>query len=83
MISATTLVKAKTEKILLSSAEYHKKAANWHFEAAKHHSVAAKHHETGNHNEACKYPLKAYWYHCLASQAEKEDVKYAVGVSQP
>ena len=71
----------KTEKIILSSAEYHKKAANCHYEAAKHHITAAKHHEEGNHKKACEYALKAYWYHCLASEAEKEDVKYIVRIS--
>jgi hypothetical protein len=83
MMTATVPLKTKPEKRILSSAEYHKKAANCHFEAAKHHSMAAKHHESGNHNKACEYALKAYWFHCLASEAETEGVKYTAKISKP
>jgi hypothetical protein len=58
--AAFPLIATKTN---LSSAEYHKKAAECHYEAAKHHSDAAKHHESGNHQEAIVYALRAYWYH--------------------
>ena len=83
MISAALPVNTKPEKIMMSSAEYHKKAANCHYEAAKHHSNAAKHHEAGDHQTACGHALKAYWFHCLASEAEKEDVKYTAKISRP
>ena len=61
----------KITKTNLSSAEQHKKAAECHDEAAKHHSNAAKHHESGNHQEATVYAFRAYWYHWLATQADK------------
>ena len=69
---ATPAIPIKTKKTNLSSAEQHRKAAECHYEAAKHHSDAAKHHESGNHQEATVYALRAYWYHCLATEAEKE-----------
>ena len=69
-------ISIKVVKAKLSSAEYHNKAAQCHYEAANHHFDAAKNHEAGNHKEASEYALKAYWYHCLACETEKDEIKH-------
>ena len=56
--------------------KYHERAAHHHEKAAKHHLDAAMHHEAGNHKKAGESTVKALGHHCLASEAQREDVKY-------
>jgi len=42
----------------------------------ENHKKAAKHHEAGNHEKACECTVKAHGHHCLASKAQREDVKH-------
>jgi hypothetical protein len=56
--------------------KYHERAAHHHEKAAKHHLDAARHYETGNHKKACESTVKALGHHCLAGEAQREDVKY-------
>jgi hypothetical protein len=51
--------------------------AAYHFEkAAKYHHEAAVHHEAGNHKKASESTVKALGHHCLASEAQRDDVKH-------
>lgn len=54
----------------------HERAAHHHEKAAKHHLEAAKHHEAGNLKKACESTVKALGHHCLASEAQREDLKF-------
>ena len=56
--------------------KFHEKAAYHHEKAAKYHIEAAMHHEGGNHKKAGESTVKALGHHCLASEAQREDVKY-------
>ena len=57
----------------------HERAAHHHEKAAKHHREAAQYHKDGNNKRACESTVKALGHHCLASEAEREDVKHHVG----
>ncbi|GHN03097.1 hypothetical protein WSM22_45860 [Cytophagales bacterium WSM2-2] len=54
----------------------HERAAHHHEKAAKHHMDAAMHHSAGNHKKASESTVKALGHHCLAAEAQLEDVKY-------
>ena len=56
--------------------KYHESAAHYHEKAAKHHLDAATHHKTGNHKKASESTVKALGHHCLAGEAQREDLKY-------
>lgn len=59
----------------------HKQAAAHHMEAAKHHLEAAKYHEAGIHDKAYTSTVKANGHAVMASECQREDVKYHAGVT--
>ena len=54
----------------------HEAAAYHHEKASKHHIDAAIHHKAGNHKKASESTIKALGHHCLAGEAQREDLKY-------
>jgi hypothetical protein len=50
-------------------------------EAAKHHLEAAKYHEAGIHDKAYTSTVKANGHAVMASECQREDVKYHAGVT--